>query len=614
MAGVPTYTYDDFLNTDRPYKFAYSFAENGFELAKVVEQMSKQGKAVGFTKFKTFFKEYCANIKKSKNEIAQGNVTNFDGQRLELDTGTWHTDEGGIYGYNPLTMMEMQICPHPIMPVMRLVNVDTNNEKLQIAYKKGGNWRNVVVEKNLIASANKIVALSDCGIAVTSENAKSIVRYLSDVENLNYSRLPEKACVGRCGWIGNHGFAPYIDGLVFDGEESYKKIFNAIKQRGDFEKWKETAREGRQTLQVRLLLAASFASVLVQPLSCLPFFVHLWSSVSGTGKTIALMLATSVWANPAPSEYMSTFDSTGVGQEMTAGFLNSLPLVLDELQLVKDKKNFDKTIYQLAEGVGRVRGAKTGGLQHTKTWGNTIITSGEMPMTTFSSGAGAINRIIELNCNEKLFKDGNASANTLKANFGMPGRMFVEWLNEGENMEKARKTFNCYMRTFNNTDVTDKQIMAASLILTADEIISGLFFEEAPLKVDDVVTFLKTKADLDINQKALEYLMSAIAINQNRFDDSEDNKLLVWGKMDNSYIYIMKTKFDEICAEGGFNPEAFKQWLKEKKYIELGAKGRPTRQEYIGKSRPGCIVLIREKVETEVDEVGENDKDNPFLI
>ena len=76
----------------------------------------------------------------------------------------------------------------------------------------------------MIASANKIVSLSDCGIAVTSENAKSIVRYLSDVENLNYSRLPEKACVGRCGWIGNHGFAPYIDGLVFDGEESYKKI------------------------------------------------------------------------------------------------------------------------------------------------------------------------------------------------------------------------------------------------------------------------------------------------------------------------------------------------------------------------------------------------------
>ena len=588
MAGVPTYTYDDFLNTDRPYKFAYSFAENGFELAKVVEQMSKQGKAVGFTKFKTFFKEYCANIKKSKNEIAQGNVTNFDGQKLELDTGTWHTDEGGIYGYNPLTMMEMQICPHPIMPVMRLVNVDTNNEKLQIAYKKGGNWRNVVVEKNLIASANKIVSLSDCGIAVTSENAKSIVRYLSDVENLNYSRLPEKACVGRCGWIGNHGFAPYIDGLVFDGEESYKKIFNAIKQRGDFEKWKEIAKEGRQTLQVRLLLAASFASVLVQPLSCLPFFVHLWSSVSGTGKTIALMLATSVWANPAPSEYMSTFDSTGVGQEMTAGFLNSLPLVLDELQLVKDKKNFDKTIYQLAEGVGRTRGAKTGGLQHTKTWGNTIITSGEMPMTTFSSGAGAINRIIELNCNEKLFKDGNASANTLKANFGMPGRMFVEWLSEGENMEKARKIFNCYMRTFSNTDVTDKQIMAASLILTADELISGLLFDESPLKIDDVVAFLKTKAELDINQKAYEFICQFCEMNKNRFDD-EDNKGEVWGVVDDDFYYIIRLQFGKICETGGFNDVALLGWLKDKNLIEWTKGNLKTKK--INGSAVSCVWL-----------------------
>ena len=77
------------------------------------------------------------------------------------------------------------------------------------------------------------------------------------------------------------------------------------------------------------------------------------------------MLAASVWANPAIGEYIHTFDSTDVGQEVSAGFVNSMPLILDELQIQKDRKDFDKIVYRLCEGVGRVRGARTGGLQKT---------------------------------------------------------------------------------------------------------------------------------------------------------------------------------------------------------------------------------------------------------
>ena len=607
MASVPAYTYDDFLNTDRPYKFAYSFAENSFELAKVVEQMSKQGKAVGFTKFKTFFKEYCVNIKKSKNEIAQANVTNFDGQRLELDTGTWHTDECGVYGYNPLTMMEMQICPHPIMPTTRLVNVDTNKEKLEIAYKKGGFWKQVVVEKNLIASANKIVALSDCGIAVTSENAKSIVRYLSDVENLNYSRLPEKSCVGRCGWIEGHGFAPYIDGLVFDGEENYRTLFNSIKQAGDFEKWKRVAMEGRKTLQAKFYLAASFASVLVQPFNCLPFFVHMWSSVSGTGKTVALILATSVWANPLKGMYWKTFDSTNVGQEMTAGFLNSLPLILDEFQLKEDKKGFDKVVYQLAEGIGRTRGSKTGGLQQLKTWGNTILTNGETPLTTQTSAAGAINRIIELDCDEVMFEDPNGCVTTLYSNYGIAGRMFVEWLSDPEHMKEAKKIYDSYSRALENTDVTDKQIMAASIILTADELISGLFFNEPPVGIDKAIRFLKTKADLDTNKRAYKQICQYCSINKSKFND-DDNKGEVWGTSDDKFYYIISLQFAKICEANNVNEIALLKWLKKNKLIEV-TKGN-TKTKRINGEPEHCVWL--KKPENDYDVI-EEDPDNPFL-
>ena len=155
-------------------------------------------------------------------------------------------------------------------------------------------------------------------------------------------------------------------------------MFEAIRSRGSVEKWLETAKEVRgMSLTARILLAASFASPLLEPLNCLPFFVHLWGVDSGTGKTVALMVAASVWGDPTIGSFVKTFDGTTVGLEKTAAFLNNLPLCLDELQLAKDLKgrtNFD--VYKLAQGVGRTRGNRSGGVDLTPTWRNCILTTG----------------------------------------------------------------------------------------------------------------------------------------------------------------------------------------------------------------------------------------------
>ena len=77
-------------------------------------------------------------------------------------------------------------------------------------------------DRKQIASQNLIVDLANHGIAVTSENARYLVRFLHDVENLNYDRIPEKKSVSRLGWIGAEGFSPYVEGLIFDGGEQFQ--------------------------------------------------------------------------------------------------------------------------------------------------------------------------------------------------------------------------------------------------------------------------------------------------------------------------------------------------------------------------------------------------------
>lgn len=75
------------------------------------------------------------------------------------------------------------------------------------------------------------------------------------------------------------------------------------------------------------------------------------------------MLAASVWGNPMIGKYIKTFNATEVGHEKTAAFLNSLPMLIDELQLARDARGkIQFNVYALAQGVGRTRGTKSGGL------------------------------------------------------------------------------------------------------------------------------------------------------------------------------------------------------------------------------------------------------------
>lgn len=335
---------DDFLTTT-PYEALYAYHKEPFTHAAKMEELAAYSVSKGFKGFKTMYKKYVESLKAQSGTIYIDNVTNFTNQPLELNAGDWEADDSGIFkknGYN-----DEVACPHPIMPVERLVNIDTGEEKLQLAFRKGTIWRKIIVSKTVLASSNKVTELAGSGIAVTSQNARAFIQYISDMENMNYYLIPEKKSIGRFGYIPDEGFSPFVDGLIFDGDANFKAMFQTVRSRGSEAKWLETAAEVREmSTTAKIILAASFASVLLEPLNCLPFFVHLWGVDSGTGKTVALMVAASVWGDPAVGAYVKTFDGTVVGMEKTAAFLNNLPFCLDELQLAMATR-YDQTIFFL---------------------------------------------------------------------------------------------------------------------------------------------------------------------------------------------------------------------------------------------------------------------------
>ena len=603
---IPQYEADDYYNSSAPYEWLYQFKSDKFKLKQMTQKMKEKAGAVGVKCFIALFNSYCEMQAQRSGEML-ANSTQFDGQDMELFSGEYICDETGVFVHDKFGY-EQNICRHPIMPIQRLCNVDSGEERLKLAYKKGKLWRSIVVEKSTLASSSGILQLAANGIMVNSENAKPLSTYLLEMEQLNYDLIPEQKSVGRLGWISDHGFSPYVDDLVFDGETNFKHIFSAVKSSGSREAWVNVMRNLRSEKSPgRLFLAASFASVILEPCGLLPFFLHAWGGTE-TGKTVGLMIAASVWACPKMGEYISTFNSTLVGQEMTASFLNSLPMCIDELQIQSSSgiRDFDRIIYQLTEGVGRTRGAKTGGLQKLNTWKNCIITNGEHPISNSSSGGGAVNRVIEFECDEKVYSDLVGICAVISSNYGFAGREFVEFLQQDGMFDAVNAIQKEYYRELLKSDSTDKQAASASAILAADAIATELIFKDGNnLTVADLEKIMTKKAEVNVNQRALEFVYELAERNPNRFKANEfgDYQGEVWGKKEDDCIYFIKSVFDREMANAGFNSTAFLAWAKRMGYIDTDKNKRTKKARILG-GIVNTVCVKTEKQPIELPEIG----------
>jgi len=596
------YTIDDFASSDEPYLEVFT-QPTAFLQRRALDAMAVEAARCGFRSFKATYKAFAADMRKvnarPENSIAI-NPTDFPSQPIELEAGEWNCDVSGV---SRTTYAGIDFaCKHPIMPVERLVNIDTGEEKLRVAYLKGKRWREIIVGKKELFDSSKIIQLAAVGVSVTSKTAKVLAEYMCDIESQNYDLLPERESVSRLGYIGDEGnFSPYVDGLIFDGDANYCHIYNAIAPRGDYQKWLDTAVKCRnESLTARIMLAAAFASPLIGQIGCLSFFVHLWGVESGTGKTVALMLAASVWGDPNIGQYIQTFNSTQVGQEKTAAFLNNIPLCIDELQLSKDSHGRSKfDVYQLSQGVGRTRGTKTGGIDKTPTWALCILTTGESPLTSDNAGAGAVNRVIDIECkaSDSVIKDGFGTSATVKQNYGHAGKKFVEALTY-EVIEEAKERYAELFKMLSQGETTEKQAMAAAMLILGDELADRFIFHTGTaLTVENISEFLKSKASVSAGERGYQYMCDWVSANSNKFRHKDADGIDIepqgdiYGVIEGDIAYINKSIFVKAVRDNGFDDRVLLSWLKTRDLIQTRGR-RFTRGKRINGVNTECVVMI----------------------
>lgn len=515
-----------------------------------------------------------------------GKKTAFTDQPLELNCAEWDATDMGVrtirYDRNmqPMTLMA---CSHPIMPIEILKNVDTSEERITLAYFKSASWQRITVDRAVCANTNKIVdTLAQYGIEVTSDNAKNLVRYISDCVGYNPATLEPKKSINRLGWVGS-AFTPYEKDIRYEGGMDYEAIFKNVSEKGGFGVWKALCSDLRENIPLRMMMAASFASVLLEPLKVLPFVLHLWGT-TGTGKTVALMVAMSIWGNPRMGGLVKTMNMTKNAIMRNAAFLCSIPFAGDELQTIKDKwqGNFDQLIYQITEGVDRGRAKAYGGVEDTKTWKNSFIFTGEEPITKVNSGGGSKNRVIEIAIDGPLVTDGHYVSTVVQENYGFAGRLFVEYIQETESckiMDRYREIFEelCQL------DTTDKQAMAMACMLLADEIAVKLFFTaEQPLQIVQVKQYLQSTRDVDIAERTYQQVLNWAAKYQVRFEDPKEenslNKGEVWGKIDDGKLIVNRDVLLSFLDQSGFDYTAVSRKWAEKGYLVRNSQGKMVHQ------------------------------------
>lgn len=534
----------------------------------------------------------------------------------------WTVDELGACRPKRVGKIEFTewACHHPIIVSARIVDVDTSEERVRVAWRNGEHWCSMAVERATIASRQAIVApFANMGVGVTTENAGVLVQYLGDLLAQNVGVIPIHRGVSRLGWINvEHEFAPYTADVQYDGEQANRAYYESVHERGSFNEWLKIIKEKRASLPFRALMAAAYAAPLTKRTGSQSFCVHLFGKTS-LGKTVSLNAAASIWG--ACDTIVTPLNSTPVGLEFRAAFFHSLPLCLDELQSVgsgKDgdarmhKRTIQALVYTLTGGKSKSRGTKEGGMRAEAHWNTTILTTGEEPITDEHTPAGEVARILELELVEDIFRDGveaSAFMDAIRSNYGHAGRKYITAMIDAAQITDAYAFYRALVQR--SSGIAAKQANACALLLTAERLACRHIYGMDELESDGAVmelfrfllAHLRTVEEVDAASRAYTWMRGWVAVNRPAFItttpprfsmtafDADDEKdpigTHVFGKLEKDRWLINRNSLDDALAAAGYNPHMVTTEWQRRGWTEgEQASGRH-------KARPYKIVCIK---------------------
>lgn len=540
-----------------------------------------------------------------------------------LACGDWIANKNGVK--KVFANGEYVASLFPIWPICYYRNVNNNVEKVLIAYYKNKVWQYRTLLRSEIASTQEMLKrTTNFGFPVSSKTAAPLVEFFQEVEALNEDVIPVKRSTTKMGWHTTENdlvFMPYTDVFDFDGDYNYNDLYACIHEAGDYDVWLDEVKKIRATKRFEPLffLAASFASPLLELLGVQSFAVNLWGNTEG-GKTITTRLASSVWADNRKGKYWGTFQSTEVAYEIKQGFLNNLPMFIDDSSDIKDKEHFNYSTftYNRCAEKGKSRSNISRGIEMEYTWRQIVLMTGEQPFISDNAQGGAINRTLEISCGSTAIYDNPQELlDVLDNNYGFAGRLYIEAI-KAITPHKVKEIYKYFLEKVNALNKMKKQSNALAAVLTGDYIAEKVIFKDGvTIDINTASTVLVDADSISEDTRCYNYLLEQVAINVDHFvpiSANEETKAPIfkyeqWGIYSKSkdVIFIIKAIFDKFCIQGGFSPKRFLDWAAKNGKIQVSNSGAYTKVKWLTPlTAARCVAVFLPKV---VDEDEEEDRE-----
>lgn len=522
------------------------------------------------TKVENAFKAYKKVYLDKEYQLKFGN----DAPISSLASAGYRIINGCIYDAS-----DKLVCSQLFEPIGIYYNIEDETENIQCAFKLDGKWKTFITARENLLHNGKIVSLTKKGLDISTSNASQVVKYIQAIINKNRPIFQKRESLDRLGWYKDK-FIPYDQEIICDAEDDFKEKYKAVSTKGDYQTWLNEMYEVRKNNIVRMLHAVSFSSVLLNRLNKKSFVTMLWGT-TGDGKTVAAMTAMSIWGNPSSRDGLFyNLNNTSNFYYRVAHFFYNIPILFDELETCNIDIN--KLIMGLTEEVDRGKAKAEGGVQKNNTWNTAFIMTGEHSASNINSGGGTLNRLIEIDTDEKIIQNGAKTVDVITDNYGFAGKIFIEEINKMDKQELKEIYNNKVQELLKLKDTTEKQAFNMAMLLLGDELACKFIFKEnQPLKATDVEKYMLTKEDVNVSQRAYEVFRGECIVNKSRFMLEVNGKTQeftssgeFWGKMSEWEIDIVKTKLDEILKKNGFSPKkTYKDWLKLG-YLEKNSYGK----------------------------------------
>lgn len=477
------------------------------------------------------------------------------------------------------------VCRTPVILTKRMKNLETQEEKIQIAFKRDDRWQVDAFPRSTVFTTRGITALSDLGCTITSENAKKVVQFLGALEATNIDVIKKVDSTNTMGWKSKGRFLPgHARDIELDVDVSQRQLAAAYSTMGTMEAWTERMRPHRGRNKFRFILAASFTAPLLRIIRQRIFFVYNWGGSKG-GKTAALKAALSAWGDP--ERLMVNFNATQVALERMAGFYCDLPLGIDERQLAgNNQDSLEKIVYMLASGTGKARGAKGGGLQATQVWRTVALATGEEPISNSRTQTGVSTRVLEIIGGPfESEREASDMHQTVGYDYGWAGPLFVGHLLT-MNEERIRDDFDEWV-SFVGIHANGKSgshIAAIAAVALADQYLSEWIFNEEDSvhrARDMAVAILEEQMstdDGDVNEHATQYVLDWILSSTNNFGTSATG--LCYGFIKDNVAYIYPSILNNALERGGYSVRKTMRYLAENHIIRAQEGGDKMRYSH----------------------------------